>query len=463
MRLWVGVENFAKIESARVCVDSYTLFVGPNNSGKTFLMQLIQGLGNKVVNLLEGDAIDILLEEKSEGYSKCLLDEKNVTEFVGYLNGKLQLRKEQLVKEIFGKEIPIEKLYIDMELEENISYQIDIFEVGSIEDDELKQFVNEKMSSFLMQMDTIDKGVIGFLTESDRQSKHEDLISVGISMAGRKESVFKMALQGILEKSSLFLPASRTGLMLLYRDYFANKTDEAVSYRVGKELVKEKGRYGGLTEPIYKFLRFLQTYTENEEKDVYKDELEFFERRIIDGHISAKKQGNFIYYEKDSGNAVPMPLASAMINEVAPLALALTSEKSYGRLIIDEVEASLHPQKQFELVRFLNRINNKGVRLILSTHSDTFASRLSNLYVLSEHMKNCKDNGFFQKFHLQEEDLVQPDNLFVYEFVFQSDGKSVVKEVDADPKMGFQFDLFTKSAMDLYEEALRLGEIQPDD
>ena len=44
MYFFVGVENFAKIEMAKVCTNSYTLLVGPNNSGKTFLMQLVQGL-----------------------------------------------------------------------------------------------------------------------------------------------------------------------------------------------------------------------------------------------------------------------------------------------------------------------------------------------------------------------------------------------------------------------------------
>ena len=41
MQIWIGVENFAKIESARICINNYTVLVGPNNSGKTFLMQLM--------------------------------------------------------------------------------------------------------------------------------------------------------------------------------------------------------------------------------------------------------------------------------------------------------------------------------------------------------------------------------------------------------------------------------------
>ncbi len=117
MHLWIGVENFAKIESAKICIDSYTLFVGPNNSGKTFLMQLVQGLSNKIVNLLEEDAMDILLEERVERYSRYLLNTNNLADFVGYINDKLHLKKEQLVKEIFGKEISVDRLYMEAEIE----------------------------------------------------------------------------------------------------------------------------------------------------------------------------------------------------------------------------------------------------------------------------------------------------------------------------------------------------------
>lgn len=154
-----------------------------------------------------------------------------------------------------------------------------------------------------------------------------------------------------------------------------------------------------------------------------------------------------------------MYLASSMINEVAPLILAITSQKSYSRLIIDEVEASLHPQKQLELVRFLNRLNNNGMQLVISTHSDTFVSKLNNLYVLSEIAKTSGEN-IVQRFGMEKEDLVSPEKLFVYEFVNQSNGKSIVKEIKPDKKTGYQFDLFTESALHLYEEAVKLGEMQ---
>ena len=158
-----------------------------------------------------------------------------------------------------------------------------------------------------------------------------------------------------------------------------------------------------------------------------------------------------------------MYLASSMINEIAPLELVLTGSEEYECLIIDEVEASLHPEKQMELARFLNRLSNKGMKLILSTHSDTFVSKVNNLYILSRMVKDSGRTNSIRKLRLEQEELIDPEKLHVYEFVSQSNGKSVVKEIIGDSQTGFQFDLFTESAMQLYEEALKLGEVQKDD
>lgn len=467
MHFWIGVENFAKIERARVCIDNYTLFVGPNNSGKSFLMQLIQGMSNIITDCLDEGAMEIVLEEKKDGYSKYLIKKENVAQFIAHINKGINLKKEQIIKEIFGREIPVGKLYIDMELEENISYQIDIVDNRGTENEEVRKSIDKKKIFIptILRNDKETKWKTANLSMINIENETLKLVAGVISIEGSDLSVFRSALGGIFGSSSLFLPSSRTGLMLLYREFFVNKTDSAISYRVGEnELIENKERYGGLTQPVYEFLRFLQTYSEYEESSfILRNELAFFEERIIEGHISAKKQGDFSYQAKDDDRTVPMYLASAMVNEVAPLILALTSRRKCDRLIIDEVEASLHPQKQMELARFLNRINNKGIKLILSTHSDTFVSKLNNLYVLSEQIRLEQREDVKEHFQIEMEDLILSEDLFVYEFVLQANGKSIVEEIIPDPKTGFKFELFTKSAMDLYYEALKLGEMHLND
>ena len=77
--------------------------------------------------------------------------------------------------------------------------------------------------------------------------------------------LLQMPLNYFFEYNSLFFPASRTGLLLLYREFFANKTDDMILYSSENgKIVENEDRYGGLTKPMYEFSRFLQTYLEDD-------------------------------------------------------------------------------------------------------------------------------------------------------------------------------------------------------
>lgn len=456
MHVFLGVENFAKIESARVCMDSYTLLVGPNNSGKTFLMQLIQGVNDKFISLIDEDVLQILKQDEdtpsgisgNEGkeYTRYAISQYNISQFAAYLNEKIDEKKEQIVEEIFGKEISIGKLYIEISLNLEENFEIVISNDAKIMEESISFFWKSQAK---MPVLPSEDSKISTLTKYDTVKDDVKLLLFSIHTNGDETEIVQSYLSKIFEYHSLFLPASRTGLMLLYREFFANKVDSIMSYQMReKQFIEEKNIYGNLTQPIYQFLRFLQTYTESEQryKD-YKDEIEFFEKQLIEGHISVNKQNGFFYDSVTDNRTVPMHMASSMINEIAPIVLALTDRRLYGQLIIDEIEASLHPQKQLELVRFLNRLSNKGIRLILSTHSDTFASKINNLYILSEYVSQNKKYDIVKKLGLEKEDLMDPEKLFVYEFINQPNGQSVVKEITGDKTTGYQFDLFTDSAL----------------
>ena len=270
-----------------------------------------------------------------------------------------------------------------------------------------------------------------------------------------------------------------------------NKADRTISYNIGNGRAWAKSQnYGGLTKPVYEFLRFLQGFYENESfKEAFKDELQFFEDNVINGHISADKQSTFLYRSKDDKTEVPMYLASSMINEVAPIAMALSGGNYYERLIIDEVESSLHPEKQFELVRFFNRLVRKRRKLnnlyILSHYNQRLCQEIVDIRNNMGLKTNCKNSFDYldyideldDKGHeklakelkamqtlrtrlgLTSQDLIDPGSVLVYEFVLQDNGKSIVKEVPGDEKRGFQFDLFASSALKLYDEALEIGEL----
>lgn len=510
MQIWLGVKDFAKIEDAKVHLGEYVLFVGQNNCGKTFLMQLIQGVLEKLTDFIDERALNILLDEEEEAYSSYVVSSENISQLTDYLNQKLDAEKENIVKEIFQKEIPIGKLYVDFRLKDDFAYKFFVLNVKKAFKDPFgKKIEPDIVAEALESFRSMPVDQICVLTHINLKDNKLKIISISGMFSSSEPANHHILLRrlmrdNIMESNSLFFPASRTGLLLLYREFFLNKADHTISYKIGNNQAMEKVQdYGGLTKPVYEFLRFLQGFSENENiKELFKDELQFFEDNIINGHISADKQKTFLYKSKNDENEVPMYLASSMINEVAPVGMAITGGGYYDRFIIDEVESSVHPEKQFELVRFFNRLVSKGIKLIISTHSDTFVSKMNNLYVLSQYNQrfhkdivnirsnmglatNCQsifDNLDFindldperhdalvkdlkavqilwEKLGLTSKDFIDPSSLLVYEFVLQDNGKSIVKEIPGDEKRGFQFDLFASSAVKLYDEALEIGEL----
>ena len=49
MKISIGVEEFGKIKKAEIEMGRLILFVGENNSGKTFMMQLLYGVMSVIV------------------------------------------------------------------------------------------------------------------------------------------------------------------------------------------------------------------------------------------------------------------------------------------------------------------------------------------------------------------------------------------------------------------------------
>lgn len=465
MEFWLGVEDFAKIHRAKICVNHYTVLVGANNSGKTFLMQLVQGVGERLKAFIDDFPDDILKGADSSSGTKFRISSNNIQKVIEVINNRLNEEKEAVVRDTFGKDIPIGKLYIDIVLKDNESYvSVQSSDLQLLKDQAKLNKNKLPILDMILKEFNTPQNEMDFVIvyKENTDTKQSDFLSFGIYSSDGRDKTRKAILDKLIESRTLFMPASRTGLLLLYRDFFANRADEAIGYGIQNNILPQNQRnYGGLSQPVYKFLRFLQTYSERRSSGDENEELRFFETHLLAGHISSTQNG-FMYRPEGSQNDIPMYLASSMINEIAPLGMVLNSDNNFQRLIIDEIEASLHPEKQAELVKFLNRLSNKGMQLIVSTHSDTIASKINNLCCISEYIKRCSDREkeiIMVEFGLEKMELINPEELFVYEFIIQNDGKSIVQSVPRNKDTGFQFDQFTNSAMKIYDEAYKIGKM----
>ena len=113
-----------------------------------------------------------------------------------------------------------------------------------------------------------------------------------------------------------------------------------------------------------------------------------FEMSLLQGSVRLKRTTAdypaFTYRPTDWKEELPLMRASSMVSELAPVVLYLRYVVDAGDvLIIEEPEAHLHPAMQAALARELARLVRAGVRIVLTTHSEWLLEQIANLVKLS--------------------------------------------------------------------------------
>ena len=103
--------------------------------------------------------------------------------------------------------------------------------------------------------------------------------------------------------------------------------------------------------------------------------------KLLHGRIESKSgldDGSYDYVTESFRG--PLERASSMVTEIAPLALSIRNRVRGGELlIIDEPEAHLHPEAQQRMAAMLAYIVQVGVRVLITTHSHYFVEQLGAL------------------------------------------------------------------------------------
>ena len=160
------------------------------------------------------------------------------------------------------------------------------------------------------------------------------------------------------------------------------------------------------------------------------------EKNILAGSIvtrfSAIGYPEFYYRPNGWDEDIPLMNTSSMVSELAPVVLYLQNIIEEGELlIIEEPESHLHPAMQVEFVRHLAAAVRAGIRVIITTHSEWVLEELANLAHLSNLPESQRDGIGGAEYALT------PEELGIW--LFGSDkksGGSIVGEVRFNPEDG---------------------------
>ena len=179
------------------------------------------------------------------------------------------------------------------------------------------------------------------------------------------------------------------------------------------------------------------------------------EQALLKGTVRVERSQidypSFVYRPDGWKRDLPLMSASSMVSELAPVVLYLRHVVESGDLlIIEEPESHLHPAMQVEFIRQLAAAVQSGVRILITTHSEWVLEELANLVRLSELPKERRTG-------IDDEDIVlSSDQVGAWFFEPSSEGNgSTVREIALDTESATfpaGFGLVTESLYNRWSE-----------
>jgi predicted ATPase len=416
------IKNLGPIKNNTQAIDlskDFFIFVGQNNSGKSYVSQLLWAIFNQdIIHKFARTNVEIIDNQIVENINNIEVTPELLAVILNRYSSFLQ---EETKKEIFniGK---------NSQILNNIVIRFD-YEISELREQEIEGIVNiqhdeENTLEYIEfkkdQGDLIYKFIERQLPESikeiiPKKSLDRDLLDE------KKFLVIATIIRTMLKHKheTFFLPASRIFFPTFYRYiYEVDRKRREQDIKKLVDLLENPRKKGNIQLSDFQELDvFKRKYTEPMNK-VFENLFSLNLEENIEGHyINLVKQLQEIlggeiklislegigliefYFKIDSvDEPLPMYLASSSVNQLTPLYLYLkywALEKN-NFLMIDEPEVNLHPENQIKLINVLIQFiqNETGNKVLITTHSSILANAINNYIYLdvlkSQHGVNVK-------------------------------------------------------------------------
>lgn len=422
MALWkLHVKDYGKIQEAHIEISPLTLFVGDNNSGKSYLLSLLWAIRNMGVEAFLGKENELNTAESyqledwiknqvriaSQKQKHVVCAEEIRGLLFTVLNQGLGKNKDKLVKWLFNSsDVKLGDIEIEILSLENWNIE---FEMRSKEGTYVR--LNEKSQFFFDEE----------ITKIFQEEEYGFLLWVLIR--GIFEHILECQSYRMYQNSNIYLPSARTGFMLT-KDVI-NKFGRWSTFN----LPEEKQEVTPFTRPINQFLDVMDEMTGDKNgDDKYKHIIDTIEREMACGkvRISTMPGKEVLYVPEGHNEGLPLRVVSAVVTELSPFMLMLKHKTSIKSFFYEEPEMCLHPQLQQKMGKIICEMVNAGTEMVITTHSDIILQHINNMIRLTDHpdcLNLCKMYGY------GEEDLLRAGQVKVYQLQTTSDGMTEITEL----------------------------------
>lgn len=472
----VSVRNLGVIkEEATFELKPLTIFIGPNNAGKTWLAYSLAsifgpfGIGEyaqayaakKVPNTYEllDNAIERVLAE-----GNATIDLRRFADEYGekYFNDIAQFARTWMPRFLSTQLAHFDDLDITLRLEDtkaDFLYQVSQYSRTS----------RVAGSVLTIRKSQGEDKVFAFTsTEVQDAEGQEEQLGERIPLEEVRErlvSFVSTALSRSLYPHVRAFPTERTTLVAArFAGRVADRVQPRMSEKVRgalevlaqeldmRELAEQNLASREANWPVSSFINMLNSIFRNRSRDTeerakqarrdpkierYIQLAGVLENQILAGsvYLSTPEPDprREVLFQPTQDINLEIPIVSSMVKELSPLVLYLRYLARPGEmLIIDEPEMNLHPAAQLKIVEFLAMLVNAGLNVLITTHSTYVIDHLVNLIDAHKH-KN--QDEIVEMFLLEaKEAFISQESISVY---LVEDGK-VKNVLDEEGKIDWK-------------------------
>ncbi|MCD4783492.1 MAG: AAA family ATPase [Candidatus Eremiobacteraeota bacterium] len=471
MDIKITAKDFGPLYKADPVLKPLTIFIGPNNSGKSYLSILTYSIHK----ILEGylrylEYFSTLTHISPENERKWLQDVIKQSDEDKFIDVPPEIIREilqNIFELLFG-------VVLKDEIEKSFASPIDqLVRIGK------KSFSVSLKFSFCevrlrsrkdkLSIENLIPGKIGIkinpLKEiqfarnrilgkksSDKSTRlsEEEINIFAIKKIHKK--IIKNIFDSITKGSGgeiYYLPSAKSGILLHHKLLLANITEE----------LPFMGMRGGNT-PV--FTGVIADFLSNIIKlpDIPRELYELateFEEKITRGNIILSGSDNIRFPDiryKLKNTQIPLYRTSSTVTELASFFLFLKYLINPGDLlVIEEPEAHLHPENQRLMAQLLVRLVRNGVKILITTHSEFLLEQLSNFIMMSK----VEPEARVKKYDLSEDDYLTPDEVSVNVFRYDKrSGAFKTKMIKTDEEDGISEDEFMEVTESLYNQMVKI-------
>ena len=392
----IKFKNLGPIESGEIDFNDLkgiNLIIGKNNTGKTYLSNLLYTYFKvrKRQNIKMNEVIGIRFKD--------ILSDSDYETIKDYFENKYEKEIKDTLPQVFHTS---KDTFKDFEIEVDLSDEI--LEFKKLDDDTIIYF--REMRKIIKLKKFEDK--IEYLMEDYDENKGKRYITYNrkIEEEEAKQIIFGYFLHiKFFQKIYKFysFPAERSGAVLFYKQLLEERSDVLRELELGNS--ENIGKISRYSEPVNDYVKFLNSISDRSkgltELDIYR-KLDTELKEILGGEVIIDLEGN-IMFRMNEKKIIDMGMVSSTVKTLTGFYLYLKYFAMERDIIfIDEIELNLHPENQRKIMKLINYLSKQGLKFVISTHSPVITQEMNNM-IMFEKCKDKIDDEIIKEYFIDRE------------------------------------------------------------